>query len=747
MIGFDTLSVTGLGPSPTVGGQEGSLNRPQVVPRLAVTMLGLAVGVLTPLGPALGQEGPGDLARPDRADAAVDAARVVDDTAPTPPEVLDLVQLADEVVAVLERMPATEWLVADLAAVIDGDPVAAFEFVRDHVGFDPYAGSLRSPQGTLAARAGNGLDRAQLLQALLGPKATTRFAGGTLADATLLTARALAGATEPLARPSVTEVMPFAAEAIANRARRDHAAIIETLGADYDTLGAAGGAGDLSGPVLADHAWLQVQQDDGTWLDLDPTLAEAEPGDTLTSVETTFDELPPEAYHALTVRLVAEGRSDNGPTAEIVLDETIPASVAADRDMWLLFAPENPSVGGALAGALGEAEGWVPVLYLHGNARAGSSFALGADSGEGGGSVLGDALGGLGALGSGDVSGGEAIAPGLTELRLELTSTGPGLEPQTVDRILLRDPTGDELPDTLGGGHHILVSNGGFDLRRLAVARGAVTIMAADVLANPELASEYRLIDQLLPWSVADRTLAAVSEHVITPGIGRAGEIRAYVGRPRAWIVSHGIDVEGEAFSGTIDLALDDVALVGSSDATPAELAQERLWYGVLQTALETEVARKRIRRGGPEASVSSVSVDTAEALERVSEAPTDGSSGALERAIAGGAIALGARYPETGSFWRVDPRTGATTSVQEPGIRPSGYGGSYPGGGGYYQINGDLTSRRLDAPRRSSNSGGGLEYQIVKGAGIVIALGGAFLAGWLVGRAFVNAVDWVYSE
>jgi hypothetical protein len=139
--------------------------------------------------------------------------------------------------------------------------------------------------------------------------------------------------------------------------------------------------------------------------------------------------------------------------------------------------------------------------------------------------------------------------------------------------------------------------------------------------------------------------------------------------------------------------------------------------------------------------------VDTAEALERVSEAPTDGSSGALERAIAGGAIALGARYPETGSFWRVDPRTGATTSVQEPGVRPSSYGGSYPGGGGYYQINGDLTSRRLDAPRRSSNSGGGLEYQIVKGAGIVIALGGAFLAGWLIGRAFVNTVDWVYSE
>ncbi|MEX1295512.1 MAG: hypothetical protein AB1Z67_05000 [Candidatus Limnocylindrales bacterium] len=723
------------------------MNRPQVLPRLAVTALGLAVGVLTPLGPALGQDAATNLTRPDPAAAATDAARTVDDAPPAPPEVLDLVALADEVVAVLERMPAGEWVVADVAAAIDGDPAVAFAFVRDHIGFDPYVGSLRSPQGTLAARAGNGLDRARLLQALLGPEITSRFASGTLADTTPIVDRALTGVSEPLPGPSVTEVMPFAVEAMANRARRDHALLIEALGDDYATLGAAD-AGDIEVTIAADHAWLQLRQDDGTWLDLDPTLADAEPGDTLATAEATFEELPPETRHELTFRLIAEPMTDDGPTSEIVLDETIPADVAADRDIWLLFAPANPSVGGALAGALGESDGWVPVLYLQGDTRAGSSFSLGADSGEGGGTVLDDALGGLGGLGGGEAAGGDAAPPGLTELRLELTSTGPGLEPRIVERVLLGEPTDGGLPAALSGGHHILVSNGGFDLRRLAVARGAITVMAADVLANPELASEYRLIDQLLPWAVADRTLAAVSEHVITPGIGRAGEARAYVGRPRAWIVSHGIDVEDETFSGTVDLALDAISLVSSPAMTPAEVAHERLWYGVLQTALETEAARKRVRRSGSDAELSSVSIDTAGTLERLGETALDAGSGALSEALDDGDIALGASYATTGSFWRVDPRTGATTSVQEPGIRPSNYGGSYPGGGGgYYQINADLSSRRLNAPQRGPNSGGGLEYQIVQGAGTIIALGGAFLAGWLVGRAFVNALDWVYSE
>jgi hypothetical protein len=362
-------------------------------------------------------------------------------------------------------------------------------------------------------------------------------------------------------------------------------------------------------------------------------------------------------------------------------------------------------------------------------------------------------MGGGGESAGDDPASGDPGPLGLTELRLEVTSSGAGLEPQTAERVLLSGPVEEALPPALRDAHHLLVSNGGLDLRRLAVARGAVTVMAADVLAEPDAATEYRPVDQLLPWAVADRTLAAVSEHVIAPGLGRPGEMRAYVGRPRAWIVSHGIDVDGEVFSGTIDLALDTISFVGSPEIEPVDLARERLWYGVLQTALETETARKRVRRSGSDPRLTSVSLDFAGTLERLHEAPAgEDASGddasALGAALAAGAITLGAGYDATGSFWRVDPRTGATSSVQEPGVRPSSYGGSYPGGGGgYYQINGDLSSRRLNAPTRQARGGGGMEYQIVQGVAYAAAIVGAFSAGWLIGRIFVNVLDWMYSD
>jgi hypothetical protein len=709
---------------------------------MPVVMLGLVVGVLTPMGSALAQSTPGDLARPSTADLAADQALTVEDAPPIPPEILDFEVLANEVLAVLDQMPADEWLVADVAVTLGAEPEAAFEFVRDHIAFDPYAGSLRSPQGTLAARAGNSWDRALLLQALLeAGSVETRLASGDLDDVSAIVQRALEGASEPLARPPMTEVMPFAIEAMTVRARRDHASVVETLGGDYDSLGATSGDDEA---IATEHAWLQILDEGGDWLDLDPTLADATPGDTLTSAETTFDEVPPEAQHQLGIRLVAESLTDDGPSSEAVLDETLPASLAADSDMWLLFAPENSGSGGTLAGVLGEAGGWVPTLFMHGDTRAGEAFSIGADSDEGGGTVLDDALGGLG---GGEAIEGDAAPLGLTELRLELTSSGPGLEPRTVERILMDGSADEAQPASFSDAHHILASNGGFDLRRLAVARGAVTGMAADILTDPDGAEEYRLIDKLLPWAVADRTLAAVSEHVITPGLGEPGELRAYVGRPRAWIVSHGLDADTESFDGTIDLALDDISLVGTPGTDSSELAQERLWYGVLQTALETETARKRVRRSGDGATLSSVSIDTAGGLTRLDGTSETTDVSVLAAALAGGALALGASYPTTGSFWTVDPATGATTSVQEPGVRPSRYGGSYPGGGGgSYRIGPGYNSTRLNGPSRHSG-GGGMEYQVVQFIGSAAAVAASFGVGWLIGRAIANVLDWMYSD
>ena len=57
----------------------------------------------------------------------------------------------------------------------------AFRFVRDQIGYEAYDGSLRGARGTLWSEAGNSLDQASLLIALLrGQGIGARYVRGTL---------------------------------------------------------------------------------------------------------------------------------------------------------------------------------------------------------------------------------------------------------------------------------------------------------------------------------------------------------------------------------------------------------------------------------------------------------------------------------------------------------------------------------------------------------------------------------------
>jgi hypothetical protein len=81
-----------------------------------------------------------------------------------------------------------------LANSLGNSPVAIYQYVRDNVGLEIYAGSLRGARGTLASKAGNPLDRASLLIALLkaaNPAIEARYAQGMLSstDATALVSR------------------------------------------------------------------------------------------------------------------------------------------------------------------------------------------------------------------------------------------------------------------------------------------------------------------------------------------------------------------------------------------------------------------------------------------------------------------------------------------------------------------------------------------------------------------------------
>lgn len=69
------------------------------------------------------------------------------------------------------------------AQELGNDPLAIFEFVRDEIGFESYQGSLRGARGALWSKAGNALDQASLLIALLrASNILARYARGTLPD-------------------------------------------------------------------------------------------------------------------------------------------------------------------------------------------------------------------------------------------------------------------------------------------------------------------------------------------------------------------------------------------------------------------------------------------------------------------------------------------------------------------------------------------------------------------------------------
>jgi len=169
-------------------------------------------------------------------------------------------------------------------AQVGCEPQGLFAFVRDDTKFEAYRGSLRGARGTLWSRAGNALDRASLLIALLRACGVpSRYVAGTLADAT---AQQLIGS---MFQPATS--------------------VVGGLVADTDPA-AAGAADPLHLPELLDevreHYWVQYRSSPTTFVDLDPSLPTASAGQTLTAAELAFAEIDYGLRHHVTLHLDAE---------------------------------------------------------------------------------------------------------------------------------------------------------------------------------------------------------------------------------------------------------------------------------------------------------------------------------------------------------------------------------------------------------------------------------------------------------
>ncbi len=253
----------------------------------------------------------------------------------------------------------------DPQAVVDEageDPTSLFEWVRDETVLVPYRGSLRGPVGVLMDRCGNSLDRALLLHELL------RLAGYDV--------RLARGALSEESADEIQKSLPEALNiAKAKNPEKDLASLIQIYAQEYGI--AEKELQEIKGRLieekeriskaildrvseqtevltrllpthqrekserermsaaqdLKDHWWVQLEEN-GRWLDLDPTNRNAKPGDSLTHVQNTWEtkDLDENLFHLLTIRIIVERWEAGSLKEETVLEHTLrPSSLIGER--------------------------------------------------------------------------------------------------------------------------------------------------------------------------------------------------------------------------------------------------------------------------------------------------------------------------------------------------------------------------------------------------------------------------------
>ena len=274
---------------------------------------------------------------------------------------------------------------AHYAAALANDPVRIFDFLRDSVAFEAYSGLLRGPRGTLMALAGNSVDRAALLGAMLQQSGQrVRYARGTLPEKDARDLVTSMWAERPQVARSQAAIPPdpalvAAGETLIRAFKRDYTSIRDQLEAKGRL------SGNDSGPSLADlargaqaHWWVQWDKD-GKWLDLDPSFVDAVPGRTYAQAEETFNDFPETLLHRVRIRVRVEEYFEGNPTTRDVLTFATRAADLSGVDIFLSHQPENwkgpaGDLGGAIGSAIEDTGRVQPVLIAGDQIIVGEAF-------------------------------------------------------------------------------------------------------------------------------------------------------------------------------------------------------------------------------------------------------------------------------------------------------------------------------------------------------------------------------------
>ena len=596
---------------------------------------------------------------------------------------------------------------ARLAADLQYDVERIFRFVRDEVRYDPYAGVLRGPTGTLWGLAGNAADQAVLLAALLKETLVeTRFVVGALDDATAdrllaasrrdeATVRADAARVMGLSNPGAAPISPppLTAEqrAEADRLVAEGTALVEaartqvasTVRTIEDALKSAGvnlppAAVELPERERRQHVWLQYA-DGPEWIDLAPSFPDAEPGDAPAEVADTLAELPDDLFHRVTILAVAEVVAGGALARQEVLRYSARSADLAGIPLTLMhITPQMlQAVGAAVGGALEGTVQYEPYLLAGTTGEVGTRLTFGRGGGV------------LAAFGDGGLPEGEAVAEWL-----EVEVAAPDRPLRRVVREVF-DRIG---PERRAAGDVDATSIAPIELTDIGEGEpGYLPLMALTriLVAGHDVPGGYFAQDYAVPDAEADLALPLYGHHYARAGlaIDRLPQIghRLFLDAPNvtAQVLAPRLgddgSVQGEA---TLDLIHQALAAAPTGQAEPG--SQPRLYAGILNQVAEQTLVEAGARRAaeiGQPVSVASVGkVFEAAGQQGVpirtllpgtgdpAPAVSPAAGTRIAEALAAGyvvvapgrAVVIDGR--EVVGWWQVDPATGEAFDVLENG-------------------------------------------------------------------------------
>lgn len=513
-----------------------------------------------------------------------------------------------------------------------GDVEKTFAFVRDEIRYQAYEGVLRGPRGTLMAKAGNAFDKALLLGELLRrQQIETRFARATLptdsAQALLRQMYAAHGKNSQFASDTTLPELP---ESLTRTFRATdelvtshwHESFENVRNALQDAKVEVGNKDPVSADALtreaSDHVWVEYKRND-KWKALDPTFADAKPGQTFTNARETLDSIPPELFHKVAVRVTVEERDEAGLRTREVMHSSLLSS-----DLNAAFV----SFSFALSSANGK---WSarPVLRIADKEMKGETFS-GISSGMAGAAAnLGASLfkkpGELPGRGSADISA----------VWLDFDFSYPSGKTETVRR---------EIFDRIGAAARSDKKEAAAQLKPLPDSQGMPSVLTTplsfsfcagrfeNTLPQTQLASklpqiaeilrsrgsEQEQAEKMMPFVPALLSAAAQAFHIISQRYlflsehwHGDGDLLIYEASPRLAIVSlgpTGIDSGAQIPSLTIDTLRNRMRIV-SIGVKSQEAISANIVRGIVDGTLEQVLCGDLATREDAANSVSTVAV------------------------------------------------------------------------------------------------------------------------------------------